>query len=418
MYFKRIYKFCFLLVMSFLCLSMDVYAKDEVKDGYTVNVVSTAFFKNAYSHVSVAITPTGNMEKPGFIAIPSSIANEVHIQSVFEPAPVQSVAGAVQFDVYFPMLANLSSLKLKVFPQHADMISVNDDTPAFSYVVNITNPRAGSALMLRQEDKERNVRIFQTSGTDPAMRAGPTTADYFWIGQTTDDPPVVTPGAIVHLTEEQPSSLIRNLDIKKNGKPVPVYSDPKNGNKAHLYFTTDAVKEGKGQESEAVITVSPRNQPVGGKLIYWPFSDTSSEAARIVVYDPSIFSAGFFEPIPVKNPITISSGSSCDTARFIVLNDLSGKQNISDGGLMYSIVNDNYDNAISSSSKSRIEIEVSNKYISTKDNPNPNSIRHIYVSENGSVYSSRKRTFFVFKGIDIRRSINNVISERCLKANQ
>lgn len=357
----------------------------------------TLFFINGYSRATIIVTPDANTPPPAFARIDGDLPNDSHIQRVFEKSPRQAdIQKTVLFDIYFPMLRGMNNLSISLYPSGTDPKNLTENTPGVTCNIPINATLEASALLLDQENKERNVRVFQVANAVPGNAEGNKSVEYFWTGRDLKNPSAIIRNAIAHVTEEHDTFLIKSLLFrqKDSSKSVltdlPIFIDPSHNDKAHIYFLTD-------DTGVARLNVFPKFTPAGGHLIYWPFADNTSEAARIVVYDPTMLANDLFEPIPTKNPLTVSADKACDIPTFSIRND---DAKIADNGRIYLLINDSYDNSIFSSSNKKITMNSSNKFIETsnKELPQSNNARYIYVSEDGNVNISRKYSFFAYEG--------------------
>ncbi|MDH7790308.1 CHRD domain-containing protein [Ochrobactrum sp. AN78] len=357
----------------------------------------TLLFINGFSRASIIVTPDENTKPPAFARIDGDLPNDSHIQRAFEKSPRQSgIQKTVLFDIYFPMLRGMNNLSISLYPSGTDPKNITENTPGVRCNIPLNATLEASALLLNQDNKERNVRVFQVANAVPGNAEGNKSVEYFWTGRDLKNPSTIIRNAIAHVTEEHDTFLIKSLMFRQRDSStsaftdLPIFIDPSNSDKAHLYFLTD-------DTGIARLDVFPKFTPAGGHLIYWPFADNTSEAARIVVYDPTMLANDLFEPIPTKNPVTVSADKACDIPTFNIRND---DAKITENGRVYLLINENYDNSIFSSSKKTITMNSSNKFIETsnKDLPQSNTARYIYVAEDGNVNISRKYSFFAYEG--------------------
>lgn len=353
---------------------------------YDVEIKESRLFAGAYSYIQLDVSAQSGSLPPAYIRIPSSLANEPLVQQIFEPAALSPDQGKVRFNIFFPLPQELERFELKVFPVGTDARHIDDGTPGFSYGLDVSKRSNGSALMLYQENKEKNVRVYSTEdvkNTHPV-------AEYFWYGTTIPDLTSKIEGAVIHLTEETTTNLIDTASFEVAGEKLVAYADPSNGNKKHLYFFTD-------KEGLAKLIVRPGAQSTAARMVYWPFDDNSSEAFRIAVYDNGVYGPGLKVPVPVDNPVTVSDTPVSDRFRFTIPNT-SPVSTIESGGKIYILVNGVYNQTIDSASSPEINFEINGSGLKTSasSRPESNTVSYIYVDRDGKVSASRKRSFFAF----------------------
>ncbi len=357
---------------------------------YGVAIVKSNFFKNGYSYIQLDVVNTENLAMPAYISIPKSIANEPHIQRIFEPIAILS-GNVTRFDIFIPITGGISIVQLNLYPSGADPLRIDDDPRFYVIRAGVNSPKDGSTLMLFKEDKEKNVRVYTRDQIDFQKPF----AEYEWFGTVLPDATAKIENAVVHLTEEVDSNFIDNATFKVEGLVIPKYKDPYNKNKKHLYFFTN-------KDGLARLRVEPGLQLSSARLIYWPFSDNISEAARFVVYDNHVFGDGLEVPIPQANPISISKKPDADRFEFTISNSASPRP-IKEGGNIYIMVNEQYKKTIPSQSLDNIEFFIDGVGLNTSssDRPASNTVSYIYIDRNLGVASSRKRSFFVFDKNDL-----------------
>lgn len=354
---------------------------------YTVNVTISHLFSDAYSYVRLTVAPAAGTLPAFYVALPSSLVNDDHVQAVFMPAP-GSQANPVTFDVYFPLFGNVNTLDLTIYPQGTDIQNVTSTTPGFVYKLNTSNKSSGHAFLLGFDNKEDNVRVlktFNSPGTDPSPPAV-----YTWTGTTVSNLAARLPNCIAHVTDFFNSSIFEDISFVNNGQNVAIYQDPTRGGKGHIYFFTNA-------SGVAALTIRAGNTPSAAKFIYHPFAGQTSEAARIVIYDPSVLGRGFEEATPVKNPFVFNNTAEGDKPVFTIYNK-NNPPSIQDNNDIYVLINDKYDSTIQSSSSDVIKFTTTDRFILTSNGtlPAKNDIRYIYVNRNGSVYTTRQYAFFCY----------------------
>ncbi|HHR6391304.1 TPA: hypothetical protein ACS74J_003835 [Providencia alcalifaciens] len=350
---------------------------------YEVSVNDYNVYKNAYSHVKLNISNFRG-GAPAYIEVPDFISNEPQIQKLFE-VKQEGIKGNYVFDVFFPLPTNVTSLYLKIYPLGTDPTKLTVDTPGYIYLLDLSRKKDGSALMLYQENKEKNVRVYSASD----VRLKKPSFKYYWYGTTLPEATAKINKAVIHLTEEQGSRVIDTTSFSIGNETLPVYNDPSNGNKKHIYFFT-------GASGKVTLTVRPSAVVKSGRLIYWPFADTSSEAMRMVVYDDEKFGRGLQVPIPNKNPTSLKCCLKDQLVKFKILNF---NKRINYGGYIYVLVNGKYKKTIPSTNEDIIEFDVTDDGINSSktEYPESNNIQYIYTNNHGSVETSRKRAFFVFE---------------------
>lgn len=369
---------------------------------FTCVVEAKSFFRNAYSYVRIRATPPAGGLSAGYAVIPLAFANDMHVQRVFEPVPGTQPAGSVVFDIYFPRLSNQTSLGLRLYPVGTDPKSIGDDTPFFPLPIPIVEAdlQEGSALLLGLENKEKNVRVLQTSGSAVPTNQPP--ASYTWTATILPAATAVVQGAIAHVTDLYASNLIRFTSCSQAGVELRKYFDPQS-ERYHLYFLS-------GADGKATLLIRAGAVPCWGHLIYWPFADNASEVARIVIYNPNIMGQGLFGPVPDINPATISRDPS-EQLRFTILNDATPPVLNADGKIYY-LVNDSYEKTVPGSMDAKIKVAISTRFVEAGiDNPASNSSRCIFVKPNGDVLVSPKYSFFVLR----ESSDSTILSEKDMR---
>lgn len=368
-------------------------------EGYIFKKINENYFNNSYSSLKLSVQPKSQKKPAGYVALPDSIAHTGHVQKIFPPTSIGR-DGSAEFDIYFPLLKGLTELPLKVYVEGVDPAEITEDTPYMLYTVKIENKKSGHALMLYQENKERNVRVFQTTDSTTVNQEINKPANYVWYGRNLDNASEVIVDAIAHITEEKDTSLLDILNLEKiaDGKTsnIRVSKDPSNNDKAHIYIHTD-------QTGGVTLRVSPSDVPGGGKLIYWPFANNISEAARIAVYDPDTLAKDFTAPIIRKNPITVGNDTVCDVPVFDITN--RNPKRIKDNGRLYLLINGNYDSSITTQGNDTLTVSGSSRFVntSTVDLPQSNDAQYLYVAENGTISTSDKYSFFAYAGRLVNR---------------
>ncbi|WP_439070507.1 hypothetical protein ACSJL3_005208 (plasmid) [Serratia nevei] len=368
-----------------LLIVLAVTKANAASPSFKVSVTDYNVYKNAYSHVTLDVSTAMDGAPPAYIEIPSFISNEPQVQKLFEVNTKKTGKNAPYlFDIYFPLPEKVTSLYLKIYPLGTDPKKLSDTTPAYIYDLDLSKKKDGSALMLYQENKEKNVRIYSST----EINSRKPYSNYIWYGTILPKATAKINKAIIHLTEEQGSNVIETSSFSIDNRVLHVQNDPANGNKKHLYFFT-------GQDGKATLTVRPDPVTKSGRLVYWPFADTSSEAMRIVVYDDQIFGTGLQSPIPTQNPITLKIGKNGKSFNFKIPN---ATKTIHKGGYIYILVNGKYMRTIPSTSDDVIDFEITRNGINTSktEYPESNTIQYIYIDEYGNVKISRKRAFFAF----------------------
>lgn len=356
---------------------------------YECTITTSLIFKNAYSYMQLSVTPKTGTQPARYAALSKAVANDEHVQRVFERNQGTGIGTAAAiFDIYFPLFPPPQTIDVFIYPEGTDPKTIDDRTPSYQYSRLYSTAVNGSALLLGLEDKEKNVRLFPTAGSGTDIVQPPAT--YSWTGTTLPDATDRISDAIVHLTELYRTTLMQNATFKANGASITPVLDPSTS-KYHLYFKT-------GTDGMATLDVLPGNVPCSGHLIYWPFADNASEAARIVVYDPYRFGVDIFGPIPDQNPVTIKDHQTKDGPSFTIQNKAS-PQAIDDSGSIYFVVNDGYEKTVQATSDPVIHVTVSTRQIDgapVTQLPQSNTARYIYAKENGGVATSPKYSFFAF----------------------
>lgn len=357
---------------------------------YIVTVTGGFAFKNAYSLLSINVAPKSGTQPARYAALSKTIANDEHVQRVFECIPGTGTGTTpASFDIYYPLFPLPQTIDIFLYPDGTNPKTIDDQTPSYQYSTMFTTGNNGSALLFGLENKEKNVRLFLKTGSATNIPQPPAT--YKWTGTILPDATARVQNAIVHVTELYRTNLIENVTFTANGTPITPIMDPSTS-KYHLYFLT-------GTDGIATLNVLPGSTPCSGHLIYWPFADNSSEAARLVVYDPYQFGIDLFGPIPNQNPVTIKDQQTRDGPSFTIQNMASPKAISSDNGNIYFIINDKYEKTVPATSDPHIPITVSTRQINgapITGLPQSNTARYIYVKENGEVATSPKYSFFAF----------------------
>ncbi|WP_374844750.1 CHRD domain-containing protein [Paenochrobactrum glaciei] len=386
----------------FFIFSGSAYAQNIINvEDYNFKKSNENYFANSYSGLTLSVQSKSNAEAPAYIALPDTITNTHHVQKVFA-ATKKGKDGQAEFDVYFPLLNGVSEIPLKIYTESVNPAEITQETPYIPYLVQIENKKSGHALMLYQENKERNVRVFQTTGSMPGNPEGYKSVDYVWYGRNLDNASQVLVNSIAHITEEKGGSLLTSLNLQQvsggMASDIRIFNDPANDNKAHLYLQTD-------QTGLATLRLSPTDKVVGGQLIYWPFANNISETARIVVYNPDSLSKDFIAPVIRKNPVTIGDNPVCDVPVFDIAN--KSPHHIDDNGRLYLLINGKYDTSIVTENSDSLRVSGSGRFVntSTLDLPQPNDAQYVYVAEDGTVGTSAKYSFFAYAG-DIVKQLN------------
>lgn len=366
---------------------------------YSVTASRQLFFKNAYSYVRLRVNTRVGDPIPSYVALPLGLANDQHVQAAFEPAPDSFLPpNDIEFDVYFPLIDGMTKLDLRIFPQGSDPRTLDSNTQFFLFSVPLTGVRVGNAFLLGLENKEKNARVLPTANSSPSLALPP--ISYLWTGSSPDDISLRILDAIAHVTEEKRTGLIGNSNFTNNGVSIPVYRDPVEGGKPHLYFRTNV-------QGFADLRLIPGNTPTWGKLIYFPFAIETSEVARVVIFNPNILAKGFEEPVPVKNPVTLNKPAQ-STGDIPIFNIDNSNQNIKADNELYLLINDIYDRVQLSSSDATIQITATSRFIQTSTGalPNKNDVRYLYVTGTGEVKASRRYAFFVFGDLNVNKVVN------------
>lgn len=354
---------------------------------YTVNVVTSNLFSDAYSYVRLTVTPATGTLPAFYLALPASLANDEHVQAVFTPAP-GSQPNPVTFDVFFPLFANVNALDFTIYPQNTDINNITPSTQGFVYRLNTSVKGAGNALLIGFDNKENNVRVLQTfnsPGTDPSRAAS-----YKWTGTTV---PSLTPrlaNCVAHVTDFFNGNIFEDISFTNNGQNVAIFQDPSRGGKGHIYFFTNSF-------GFATLDIKAGNTPSAARFIYHPFAGQTSETARIVIYDPVALGKGFEEATPIKNPFTLTKAPGGDEPVFEINNNNTPPL-IQDNNYLYILINDKYDSSFQVNSSSLIKFKSTKQFIQTSNAelPAKNDIRYIYVTRNGVVSAARQYAFFCF----------------------
>lgn len=357
---------------------------------YSANVTGGNTFKNAYSLLKFDVTPISGTPPARYAALSKTIANDEHVQRVFERISGTGVGTLpASFDIYYPLLPLPQTVDVFFYPDGTDPKNIDDQTPSYHFSTTFTSGSNGSALLLGFENKEKNVRLFPTTGSSTTIPQPPAT--YTWTATILPDATARVSNAIVHLTELYRTNLMQNVTFTANGTPITPVIDPSTS-KHHLYFSS-------GADGLAILTVQPGNIPCWGHLVYWPFADNASEAARIVIYDPYLFGDGLFGPITDKNPVTIEDQQTIDGPSFTIQNNVTPQVVTSESGSIFFVINDRYEKTVSATSDKAIHITASTRYIDgapITELPQSNTARYIYTKNNGEVMTSPKYSFFAF----------------------
>lgn len=373
-------------------------------------ITSYFFFENAYSlaRIRIAYPPSTRLEElPFFVAIPSELVNDKHVQAVFTPARNSPAPpNSVFFDIYFPCFAGVDTITLTAYPQNTDINNIGPATPSVSFDLNVSQKSVGNAFLLGLEDKDRNVRVLRTlnsPGTDPSPPAS-----YTWTGTSPNDLSLRTESCVAHVTNEFDNDVFQDLTFRSNGAEIFVSRDPTRGGKGHIYFLT-------GPNGLATLDILPGNKPVSAKFIYFPFAGETSETARIITYNTTMLARDFEEATPIKNPFTFNAGDEnnprADQPIFEINNDRT-PPSIQDGGKLFVLVNDRYElNVPASSNRKNIFQTTRNNIVTAaqvnaQSSPAKNNIRYIYVTESGQVSPSREYAFFCYGEKDRSNIIN------------
>lgn len=364
---------------------------------YTVTLPQSFLFSDAYSYVRLTVAPLSGTPPAFYLALPTSLANDEHVQAVFTPAP-GSQANPVTFDVYFPLFANVNALDFTIYPQNTDINNITPATPGFVYRLNTSVKSAGNALLIGFDNKENNVRvlqIFNSPGVDPSPPA-----TYTWTGTTV---PSLTPrlaNCVAHVTDFFNGNIFEDISFTNNGQNVAILQDPSRGGKGHIYFLTNA-------SGIATLNIRAGKTPSAARFIYHPFAGQTSETARIVIYDPTALGKGFEEATPLKNPFTFNKGPGGDEPVFEINNNNTPPL-IQENNDLYILINDKYDSNFQTTSSNLIKFKSTKKFIQTSNAalPAKNDIRYIYVTRNGVVSAARQYAFFCFGDLSEVGAVN------------
>jgi hypothetical protein len=364
---------------------------------YTVNVVSSNLFSDAYSYVRLTVTPATGTLPAFYLALPASLANDEHVQAVFTPM-VGSQASPVTFDVYFPLFANVNAIDFTIYPQNTDINNITPSTPGYVYRLNTSVKGAGNALLIGFDNKENNVRVLQTfnsPGTDPSPPA-----TYTWTGAKLPSLAPQIAGCVAHVTDFFNGNIFEDISFTNNGQNVPIFQDPSRGGKGHIYFFTNP-------SGLATLNIKAGNTPSAARFIYHPFAGQTSETARIVIYDPTALGKGFEEATPIKNPFTFTKAPGGDEPVFEINNNNTPPL-IQENNDLYILINDKYDSNFQVNSGNLIKFKSTKKFIQTSNAalPAKNDIRYIYVTRDGVVSAARQYAFFCFGDLGEGSTVN------------